>query len=153
MSLKQTLPEELTRFLAAESVEIDHLLLCTHTDIDNLGTYQRVWLAVDKDQLIVVSGNGAPKLELQLLLKDVSEFRCHGAVGSGLLQARVDGMFVDVLRYTNRRADRFRKVARKLDGALKGESIVIYQDDAVDPRRYPKYGLMLEFRGTPARAA
>jgi ATP-binding cassette subfamily B protein len=147
MSLKQTLPEEIIRFLAAESVEIDNLLLCTHTDIDNLGTYQHVWLVVDKDQLIVVSGNGAPKLELQLFLKDVSEFRCHGAVGSGLLQARVDGMFVDVLRYTNRLADRFSKVARKLDGALKGEPVVIHQDDAIDPRRCPKCGLMLEFAG------
>jgi len=147
MTLKQTPPAEIVRCLAAESIHSEDLLLCTDTDIDNLGHYRRRWLAVTQDKLLVVSDGASPTVELRLAFDKVSEFRCQGTVGSGLLQACVDGCYIDILRYSNRMADRFGKVARKLDGRLKGRPIVIYDEDNIDPRRCSGCGLMLQFVG------
>ena len=147
MALKQCPPSEIAQCLAAESIDVNELLLCTNTDIDNLGTYKQLWLAVSTDHVFVVSDSTTPKLELRLEISNVTEFRCQGTIGSGLLQARVDGCFIDILRYSNRLADRFGKVARKLDHYLKGQPIVIYPEDDIDPRRCATCGLMLQFIG------
>jgi ATP-binding cassette subfamily B protein len=147
MSLKQTPPAKIVNCLAAESITHDDLLLCTDTDIDGLGSYRQSWLAVSKDYIYVVSDGKAPQIEFRLAIENVSEFRCHGTIGSGLLQARVDGCFIDILRYSNRFADRFNKISRKLDNYSKGQPIVIYPEDSVDPRRCKKCGLMLQFVG------
>lgn len=147
MALKQCPPGKIVECLAAESISTGDLLLCTNTDIDNLGTYRQSWLAVSKDSIYVVSDGDAPKVELRLAIDTVSEFRCQGTIGSGLLQARVDGCFIDILRYSNRLADRFGKVARKLDHYRKGELIIIYPEDGIDPRRCANCGLMLQFIG------
>src|SRR3990172_7544469 len=104
MALKQCPPGKIVECLAAESINISDLLLCTNTDIDNLGTYRQSWLAVSKDTIYVVSDGDLPKVELRLDIGKVSEFRCQGTIGSGLLQARVDGCFIDILRYSNRPA-------------------------------------------------
>jgi hypothetical protein len=65
------------------------------------------------------TGMSAPPLHRRLTcrieLSQVSEFRCEGVIGSGLLQARVDGVFIDLLRYSNSLGDRFSKVCRKLE--------------------------------------
>jgi ATP-binding cassette subfamily B protein len=147
MALKQSPPSEIARCLAAESVDANSLLLFTNTDIDNFGTYKQLWLAVSKDNIFVVSDGASPKVELRLEISKVTEFRCQGTIGSGLLQARVDGFFIDILRYSNRLADRFGKVARKLDHYLRGQPIVIYPEDSIDPRRCATCGLMLQFIG------
>jgi ATP-binding cassette subfamily B protein len=147
MSLKIDPPQAVADALAAESVDTRGILLCTSTDIDSLGTYKPQWLVVTKEGLWVVSEGEQPMVTLRLAFKDVTEFRCQGTIGSGLLQARTEGVFVDVLRYSNRYADRFSKVARKLDRHLKGDPIVVHPDDGVDPRRCPTCGLMLQFVG------
>lgn len=147
MNLKENPPDGIVRCLAAESVEVKDLLLCIATDIDNLGSYNQHWLAVSKDCIFVLSDGQTPKVELRLDIDKVSEFRCHGTIGSGLLQARVDSCFIDILRYSNRLADPFGKVARKLDHYLKGKPIVIYPEDDQDPRRCAACGLMLQFVG------
>lgn len=147
MSLKQSLPGHIAKCLADESINVNELLLCTTTDIDDVGIYKERWLAVNKDKLFVISDGAMPKVDLRLEIKTAAEFRCYGAVGSGLLQARVDGCFIDILRYSNRLADRFGKIARKLDHYLKGQPILLYPEDDRDPRRCAKCGLMLQFVG------
>jgi ATP-binding cassette subfamily B protein len=145
--MKQVPPAPVAERLASESIGPDDLLLCTHTDIDRLGSYRQQWLAVTKERVLVLSEGDAPEVLVNVPFSEVSEFRCRGAIGSGLLQARVDNMFVDILRYSNRLADRFGKIARKLDRYLQGEPIVIHPEDGIDPRRCPKCSLMLEFPG------
>jgi len=145
--MKQTPPEPVVQRLARESIHPDDLVLCTDTDIDRLGTYTVQWLAVTQDRLLVLSDGEAPEVVVNLRFKEVTEFRCRGAIGSGLLQARIDDMFVDLLRYSNRLADRFGKISRKLDRYLHDEPIVIHPDDEIDPRRCRTCRLMLEFPG------
>lgn len=145
--LQQSPPTEVADLLRASGVEADDLLLCTPTEIDLAGQYRNHWLAVTDSRLLVVSDGAAPKLTRDIALDDALEFRAYAGVGSGLLQARLNGSYIDLLRYSNAAAFRFEKVARKLAKRLQGEEIVVNDDDEIDPRRCQKCGLMLEFGG------
>jgi len=146
-SLLQTPPEGVISVLAQEHLAFKDVLLCTATDIDFLGRYQTQWLVVTKERLVVVAEGEPAAATVMLPVRDISEVRVHGTIGSGLLQARVGGIYVDVLRFSNRLADRFQKVGRKLERFVHGEAIVLHSEDDVNPRRCQQCGLMLEFSG------
>ena len=145
--LKETPPEAILSRLAEEGIRSSDLLLCTPTDIDRLGRYQTLWLVATADRLLVVKDGAPAQVELSLNIGEVSEFRSQSVVGSGLLQACVNGVVIDILRYTNRHATAFQKVARKLDRYVHGEPIVIRPEEERDPRRCPKCRLMLQSEG------
>lgn len=145
--LKQHPPKSIARHLAERQIAAEDLRLCTDTDIDPQGRYQAQWLAVTDSRLFVMTNGAKPKVHFELDLAKAEEFRCQGVIGSGLLQARVDGLYVDVLRYSNRLADRFQKVSRKLEGQRQGQPIRHEPEDDVDPMRCPKCDLMLEVAG------
>lgn len=145
--LKAEAPEEIARLLRDYGIDPAELLLCTPTDIDLQGRYVNQWLAVTDEDLLVISDGAEPKIATAMRLREASEFRAHNTIGSGLLQAKIGESYFDLLRYSNRCAFRFEKIARKLDRALHGDPIELFPDDDVDPRRCPKCGLMLEFGG------
>ncbi len=162
--LRQQPPEAIVDLLATRGISTSDILLCTDTDIDSAGAYTKQWLIVTEQQALVITDiNVAPPQDcgLQpavsiapqpsilstLILDRASAFRGDSGIGSGLLQARIDGMFVDILRYSNRLGDRFAKIARKLERHRKGESITVDTEDEVDQRRCKGCGLMLEFPG------
>lgn len=146
-SLKRTPPLGIVRLLSQERIGLDDLLLCVETDIDANGACRPQWLIVTADRVLVCSDGDTTSVDLRLTFAQVSEFRCEAVIGSGLLQARVDGLFVDLLRFSNKLADRFGKVARKLDRQVKGEPITIEPDDELDARRCKSCSLMLDFAG------
>ena len=147
--LRQEPPEEVRALLAEQLIQSADLLICTDTDISRAGEYAPQWLAITADRLLVCSDppSAAAKIIIDLQLSQATDFRCESAVGSGLLQARVDGMYLDLLRYSNTRSDRFAKIARKLERRLKGEPIVIEAEEEIDTRRCKGCGMMLDFAG------
>lgn len=146
-SLLQTPTEPVLQLLAREGITFSDVLLCTQTDIDFLGQYQTQWLVVTAQKLLVIAEGEPPQVLAALPVKDISEVRVHGTIGSGLLQARIGGVYVDLLRFSNRIADRFQKAGRKLDRFVHGEPIVLHPEDDINPRRCRTCGLMLEFSG------
>jgi ATP-binding cassette subfamily B protein len=54
---------------------------------------------------------------------------------------------VDILRFSNREAYRFERIAHKLERARKGEAIEIGEEDLRDPRRCAACGLLLDQPG------
>lgn len=146
-SFRQTVPDAIARVLDAQGVPVADLLLATTTDIDFVGGYQTTWLFVSSEHLLTIVAGEPPALQLHVLKKDIAEVRIQTNIGSGLVQIRVSDMFVDVLRFSNRLADRFHKIVRKLERYLRGEAIVIHADDEFNPRRCATCGLMLESAG------
>ena len=145
--LKRQPPRAVAAILAERSVQPDDLLLCTETDIDAMGRYQRQWLCVTADRLLIIADNHSVHLVSELQIAEVEEFHCRAVVGSGTLQARISGVYIDLLRFSNRLADKFHKVARKLERFRNGEPIEILPEDESDPRRCPTCGLLLAFDG------
>lgn len=145
--LRLTPPESISRKLSEESIQDSDVVLCTHTDINHHGRYEPQWLVITRDTLLLLEEGEPAQLIFRMSLADATEYRCRAVIGSGILEARADGMYVDILRYSNRFADRFERIAKKLDRHLHGEEIRITEEDGSDSRRCPKCGMMLQFAG------
>lgn len=144
---RETPPAQVLAALERESIRFPEVLISMRTDIDRMGRYQPQWLIVTADRLLVLTSEDEARTTLSLALAEAKEFRCQNVIGSGLLQVHAEGMWVDVLRYTNRQATLFNKVARKLDRFLHGEPIEFLPGEEIDPRRCRKCNLMLQFEG------
>jgi hypothetical protein len=66
----------------------------------------------------------------------VEEVRTTAGVGGGTLQVRIDGDWVDLVRYSNAMATRFHKVARALEQRGAEADFLAAADD-LDPPRCP----------------
>ncbi len=160
MRLKADIPAPILQHLAEVGVDASDIVLSLSCDIDLLGRYGRQWVLATSRQLRVYGQKDPLEPRIVLDLSDVAEFRTLAVVGSGLLQAKVDGVWVDLVRYSNRRKYWFGRLARRLEQLREGESIELEPEDDHDPRRCPSCGLTLAFakaseaprRLMPARA-
>ncbi len=101
--------------LRAVGVEPAAVKLVADTDISLDGRTERQWIAVTESSTSVVVGGQKPVLLREVRWGDVQEFRTIAGVGSGLLQAKLDDEWVDLLRFSNVFAHRFHKISRRLD--------------------------------------
>ena len=91
--------------------------LSLDTDVSLGGEPAGEWLVVSPDRLLVAShavnrGDDPPAAPLrQVAWREIERIRTAAGVGGGMLQVRVGGDWVDLVRYSNRLAARFHKVA------------------------------------------
>jgi ATP-binding cassette subfamily B protein len=121
------------------------LLLTTATDLSLDGQFERHWLVVNCRHITFLSDGPSPRVLLTLPVAEVETFRAHGVVGSGFLQGRLDGAWVDLLRYSNSLAHRFNRVANKLEQLRVDGRLDVQAGDDHDDRRCPRCGLALLF--------
>lgn len=103
------------------------VLLSIDTDIRLDGSPAPLWLVVTPDHLSVVE-HGTDKREkpsvqrasVQRVVQwdQIKKFRTTSGTGSGLLQAKLEEGWIDILRFSNRLAGRFHKVSRRLEYLL-----------------------------------
>ncbi len=144
--LQEAPPEALGPLFTAHSSE-ESPLLTTATDLSFDGRLEREWLVVGARELTVLSDGPAPRVLRSLPLEGVERFRTCGAVGSGFLQARVEGVWVDLVRYSNGLAGRFVKLANRLEELRTEGTLQLRPGDEIDDRRCGSCGLALSFAG------
>ena len=151
--LNAKLPDDLAALAVREGLHPDQAWLTARTDLNLQGDYDRVYLLVEGDRLVTLGSPRGGQGGLRLLLRreDIREVRTRQGVGGGFLEALCDGVFVEVLAYSNARADTFRKVAAKLKLWCAGEEPRTGPEDDLDPRRCPQCGGPLEFKGDICR--
>jgi ATP-binding cassette subfamily B protein len=147
--LKHQPPRAVAAILSDHAASARDILLCTETDIDQLGHYQRQWLIAVPGRVFVIADNHTVHLIHQIDLAEVEEFHCRAAIGSGILQARINDVYTDLLRFSNRLADKFHRLARKLEQLRRGEPVEILPEDEIDTRRCPQCGLLIAVEGEP----
>jgi ATP-binding cassette, subfamily B, bacterial len=122
-------------------------LLTVETDINLQGETETQWLVISNEEIVVRSDAAQGGTRHVLPLSEVKSFRTWSTVGSGLLQAQTEEGWIDLLRYSNALADRFHKVARKLE-VLRGEGQwTLHDDESLDATRCPKCQLRMEHAG------
>jgi len=152
--LRCQVPEDLAVFLRQEGLDPTRAWLCTSTDLNLAGSYEDVFLLVDDNRLVTV---GRPNdrwprpLRINLTRSAIQEIRTRQGIGGGFLEALVEGVYVEVLTYSNARADLFHKVAAKLKIWVAGGQPSLTAEDDVDPRKCPTCGMTLEFKGDLCR--
>lgn len=147
MKLNTLPPAPVLEQLKRHGIEPERLVLSVHSDINLMGQYDRQWLMATRQGVWVYDEAKPDSPLLTLPFAEAKEFRTTAVVGSGLLQAKEDGVWLDLLRYSNRQKYPFGRVAKRLDQLRQGEDFQLTPEDDTDPRRCPTCGLMLEFPG------
>src|SRR5687767_6055485 len=104
----------LPRPLAA-ALEGRDVRLTTASDLDVHGRAADRRLVVLADVLQVYDPAQPDRPLAELPFDAVEQWRASGEIGGGVFQARKAGGWVDVIRYSNSLADRFAKLATKLE--------------------------------------
>ena len=152
--LYREVPEDLAAIARREGVESGRAWLRAETDLNLSGAYEQVFLLVEADRLLTIARpteRWPRPVRIDLARASIKEFRTRQGIGGGFLEALVDGIYVEVLAYSNARADLFHKVAAKLAVWLTGEIPPITAEDDFNPRKCPKCGMTLEHRGDLCR--
>jgi ATP-binding cassette subfamily B protein len=152
--LNHELPPGLVRGLATEGVEASAAWLAAETDLNLAGSYEPVYLLALGDRIVTVAlpRDGHERhVRMSIPKTEIAEARTRQGIGGGFLEAKIGGVFVEVLAYSNTRADAFHKAAKKLTDWLKGVAVHVGPEDDEDPRKCPKCGMTLEFKGDICR--
>ncbi len=148
------LPDDLSELLRREGIFPDHAWMAVETDINLSGNYEPGWLIAEPDRILVVSQpTTAVPAPVRLLLsrESIKEIRTRQGVGGGFIDALVEGIYVEVIGYSNARADIFHKAAKKLKQWVEGQQPSIHPDDDRNPRKCLKCGMTLQFKGDMCR--
>ncbi len=152
--LQADLPPGLGPLLHREGFDPPRAFLRTHTDLNLEGGYEPVYLLVEPDRLYVAAApNERWKSAARMVLQraDVREVRTRQGVGGGFLEALVEGVYVEILAYSNTRSETFHKVEQKLKAWLAAAPVEIGPEDDEDPRRCAQCGMPLDFKGDTCR--
>ena len=157
---------ELEGLLRAEGIDPARAWLSTETDLNLQGAYDRVFVLAMEDRLLTAGVPATAKspgdeagpspghphaVRINLARSAIRDIRTRQGIGGGFLEALVEGVYVEVLAYSNARADAFHKVAKKLQAWLKGQPVTIGPEDDINLRKCPKCGLTLQFPGDLCR--
>jgi ATP-binding cassette subfamily B protein len=151
--LNAELPKDLSAWAAREGIDPDEAWLTARTDLNLQGHYEDVYLLVEADRLVTLGrpAEGRTATRLVLRRRDIREIRTRQGIGGGFLEAFCDGVYVEVLAYSNAKADLFHKVVAKLKTWSEGRKPEVGPEDDLDPRRCPECGTPLEFKGDICR--
>ena len=148
--LQKDLPHGLAVELSKLHIQPQKAWLCTDTDLNLHGNYEQVWLIASDEALVALAKPtqpGEPPVRHYITRDEIQEIRVRQGVGGGFLEAIVDNVVVEILAFSNVKADIFHKVAGKLEKWADKEPVAIDSLDDVDPRHCPKCGLTLQFKG------
>src|SRR5690349_2213742 len=148
--LNHSLPPAIQSGPKGEGVDPSGFWLSAETYLNLLGTYEPVFLVADAEHIHTVGapGNGNQRYMRHSIEKSaVTEVRTRQGIGGGFVEAKVDGVYVEILAYSNARADTFHKAAKKLEDWRKGRDVYVGPEDDEDPRKCPNCGMTLEFKG------
>jgi len=89
------------------------------------GAAHDVWVIVTQTKVFAVPTGNQPTVSSTgpFLLKDVTKVRTFHTVGSAFLQLLTDGVYVDVVRYSNARREIFGKVRAELERLVEGKPL------------------------------
>jgi ATP-binding cassette subfamily B protein len=148
MKLLADMPDGIRAKLLAKGKDESDVLLCTETDLDIFGNLATEWFVVCKDFLIVFGFEEEQWKQLrQFDIGDIVSVRVDSRVGSGFLQVEVDGQYKNVIRYSNSYAYKFSRVASKIKDMLRGQEIVITEEDEREDTKCPVCGRMVDRSG------
>ena len=139
--LNQQLPQDLVELLHKEGVRTADAWLASQTDLNLAGSYEQVFVVAEKDRLITVARPSAawPRpVRIEMKRSSIEEVRTRQGIGGGFMEALVDGVYVEVLAYSNARADTFHKVAKKLEDWAKGKDVVTRRRGRRRPPQVPQ---------------
>ena len=128
--LMHKVPDSVAAAARAAGITDDSCLFSMQSDLAPDGTARRLWLVVAKDTVVALDEEhpeAAPAAG-PFKLSTIEKVRSFQVVGSAFMQFLTDGVYVNVIRYSNARREQFSRARNQLQRLVKGESV---QDDAL----------------------
>ena len=118
-------PAELRSRPEVHNLGADPCLFSVGSDLASDGTAQAVWVIVTATKVFAIpTGDSAMAPAIgPFLLKDVEKVRTFHTVGSAFLQFLIDGVYVDVVRYSNAQREMFGRVRAELERLVEGKPL------------------------------
>ena len=147
MQLKEEPPSSICDALKAHGIRTEDLLLSIASDINLLGDFVPQWVLATRTAILVFDQTDPSGPIFMLATAEATHVRAFAVYGSGLLQARVGGVWLDLVRYSNSKKYFFGRVAKRLEQLVEGKPIELSTEDDIDPRRCAVSGIILEYPG------
>lgn len=129
--LKADPPPYLKKELDSRNIYNNDILICADSDLAITGEYCKCWLVVTRQEILVyqVNEDSGGNTEIVLIkhvhVKEVETARTDTRVGSGFIELRIKGVYKELVRFTNRYAEKFAKIAAQIRALAVGQEVVI----------------------------
>jgi len=134
--IKRPLPSQVRRLLEARGLAEDDVIVATDTDLDIAGAYSERWLVVTQEHILVYSieeEDDEPLLVRELPIAKIESARTDSRVGSGFLEAKTsDNVFEELIRFSNKNAEKFSKVSAKISSLAKGKQVTVRPEEEAE---------------------
>lgn len=144
---KAKIPDEIRAGAAILGLSDGDCLFCVRSDLDLEGGSREVWLIVGRERVFCLASGGGGVESGPFFLRDVESVKVHQAVGSGFLQFRMNGLDVDVVRFSNALRDLFGRVRAQMERVLSGREVDFEALLETEARQCPECGLPLPAAG------
>jgi len=136
------------RFLKA-GVKEEEILLAAEADLSATGEVMPVWFLATPEVVLSVPAEQEAPIQGPYRYEEIADFDLHSTVGSTCLRAHIDGIQVELARFTNEHRERFRRVLNQLKSFLRGEPLNRDMLVAPEADRCQRCGLVLPSPGAP----
>lgn len=144
--IRRPLPPLINQALTKREIKDEQVLIATDTDLDISGEYSESWVVITKDLVLVYMIDEEEDQALllkELPIKNVQTARTDTRVGSGFLEAKTNGVFEELVRFSNRHADKFAKIAAKIKSLAEGKQVQVEPEEEVVRGRCQKCGVRM----------
>ncbi len=123
--LLHRIPEAVRTAAEAAGFRDGELLFSVRSDLDLQGGGAEVWTIVSPTLIasFVVSGESAGAVIGPHAFAQVEKVRARQKVGSSFLTLRIDGLYIEIARYSNTRREYFGRVAIFLQRRIEGKTL------------------------------
>ena len=144
-----TIPSEIYSRLAQAQIRADDVLIAVEGDLDDVGRIEPIWLIVTESSVSSIPSATEQPISGPYSMESIEDFRIRISVGSASLQVVLEGLPVDLIRFTNRHRERFQRVLTQLKRLREGTGFQPELLQKQDPRFCETCGLILPAVGSP----
>ncbi len=133
--IRRPLPPLIRRALAEREINEEDIVVATDTDLDIAGEYSERWVVVTKELVLVFlieEDEEDALVAREVRIDQIQTARTDSRVGSGFLEAKMaDDVFEELVRFSNKNADKFAKVAAKIKSLAEGKQVEVEPEEEV----------------------
>ena len=134
--IRRALPPLISKALEERGTPEEDVVISTSTDLDIAGEYSERWLIVTKHDVLVFmleEDVGEALLIREVPIERIETARTDSRVGSGFLEAKTkDDVYEELIRFSNKNAEKFGKVANKIRSLAEGRQVIVQPEDEAE---------------------
>ena len=144
-----TLPELILDQVREAGLDPQEILIAAEADLSLAGDEVPIWLVSSREHVLVLPAVPGLAGKRHLEFKDIEDLDLHGTVGSTCLRAKMEGVFLDLIRFTNAYRERFARVLGQMKRFKTGKSFQPEALTAPDEYHCQTCGMVLSDRNAP----